>query len=217
MCRQCVKWDWLQTTHTRSCGQTTAATHHRLSYTPLHTHWHEHTHDSSGTVCLTPHSVHCTGKHNTHTVVMWFISVTQWNKSVCVVFSADTCDCCEGLMYGPGLKLIKCVHHMFGLQFVPIMFYCCSPACHMTHSTSSSSSWRLISSFLIHIFIDINHISTQTTINTVRRIQMYFSLLWNKINKNTLWWILACVIMSNTVVSCTSLFHKTECVIDMVL
>ncbi|XP_051566265.1 uncharacterized protein LOC127448052 [Myxocyprinus asiaticus] len=42
---------------------------------------------------------------------------------------AGVCDGCKGLMFGPGLKLIRAVHGTFGLQFVPVMFFCCSPSC----------------------------------------------------------------------------------------
>ncbi|XP_056610224.1 leucine-rich repeat-containing protein 63 isoform X2 [Triplophysa dalaica] len=83
----------------------------------------------------TPQSLLHTATHTlaqTHTPQHWNSLPDAARRSL---HSADTCDCCTGLMYGAGLKLIKCVHHMFGLQFVPIMFYCCSPACHRTHNT----------------------------------------------------------------------------------
>ncbi|ROL48935.1 Leucine-rich repeat-containing protein 63 [Anabarilius grahami] len=46
-----------------------------------------------------------------------------------VLRRAGVCDACSGPMFGPGLKLIHPVHGTFGLQAVPIMFLCCSPAC----------------------------------------------------------------------------------------
>ncbi|XP_051761278.1 leucine-rich repeat-containing protein 63 isoform X2 [Ctenopharyngodon idella] len=46
-----------------------------------------------------------------------------------VLRRAGVCDACSGPMFGPGLKLIRPVHGVFGLQFVPVMFLCCSPAC----------------------------------------------------------------------------------------
>lgn len=53
-----------------------------------------------------------------------------YNACVCgCVFRAGVCDACSGPMFGPGLKLIRPFHGVFGLQFVPVMFLCCSPAC----------------------------------------------------------------------------------------
>ncbi|XP_067265779.1 leucine-rich repeat-containing protein 63 [Chanodichthys erythropterus] len=46
-----------------------------------------------------------------------------------VLRRAGVCDACSGPMFGPGLKLIRPVPGAFGLQFVPVMFLCCSPAC----------------------------------------------------------------------------------------
>ncbi|KAK2904614.1 hypothetical protein Q8A67_006413 [Cirrhinus molitorella] len=43
--------------------------------------------------------------------------------------SAGVCDVCTGPMFGAGLKLIRPVHGVFGLPFIPIMFFCCSPVC----------------------------------------------------------------------------------------
>ncbi|KAK7169573.1 hypothetical protein R3I93_005525 [Phoxinus phoxinus] len=46
-----------------------------------------------------------------------------------VLRRAGVCEACSGPMFGPGLKLIRPVHGVFGLQFVPVLFLCCSPAC----------------------------------------------------------------------------------------
>ncbi|CAM4599874.1 unnamed protein product [Leuciscus chuanchicus] len=46
-----------------------------------------------------------------------------------VLRRAGVCEACSGPMFGPGLKLIRPVHGVFGLPCVPVMFLCCSPAC----------------------------------------------------------------------------------------
>ncbi|XP_043086444.1 leucine-rich repeat-containing protein 63 isoform X2 [Puntigrus tetrazona] len=43
--------------------------------------------------------------------------------------SAGVCDACNGVMFGAGLKLIRPAPGGFGLPIVPVMFFCCSPAC----------------------------------------------------------------------------------------
>ncbi|XP_067300758.1 leucine-rich repeat-containing protein 63 [Pseudorasbora parva] len=56
-----------------------------------------------------------------------------------VLCRAGVCDACSGPMFGPGLKLIRPVQAVFGLQFVPVLFCCCSPACLRSSRTHSVS------------------------------------------------------------------------------
>lgn len=44
---------------------------------------------------------------------------TNWTK----------CDCCEGRIYGSGLKLIRPCLKIFGVKFLPFLFNSCSPIC----------------------------------------------------------------------------------------
>ncbi|KAL8588853.1 hypothetical protein ACOMHN_011568 [Nucella lapillus] len=41
----------------------------------------------------------------------------------------ETCDCCQGPRYGPGLRMIRPVPKLFGVKHLPIMFRACSPTC----------------------------------------------------------------------------------------
>ncbi|XP_052216236.1 leucine-rich repeat-containing protein 63-like isoform X1 [Dreissena polymorpha] len=39
------------------------------------------------------------------------------------------CDCCNGFMFGPGLRIIRPVTQLFGIKNLPFMFSACSPQC----------------------------------------------------------------------------------------
>ena len=46
-----------------------------------------------------------------------------------VFFRYERCHCCRGPMYGPGLRVIRPVSHVFKIHNLPIMFQSCSPEC----------------------------------------------------------------------------------------
>lgn len=48
-----------------------------------------------------------------------------------------TCDCCQGPLYGPGLRIIRPCTEIWGIKRIPFIFYSCSPDCYTTfiHNT----------------------------------------------------------------------------------
>ncbi|XP_022522996.2 uncharacterized protein LOC111191693 isoform X2 [Astyanax mexicanus] len=49
-----------------------------------------------------------------------------------VYLRVGVCECCGGVLFGPGLKLIHPVQDLFGLRSVPILFQSCSTSCFST-------------------------------------------------------------------------------------
>ncbi|XP_072039785.1 uncharacterized protein [Amphiura filiformis] len=43
--------------------------------------------------------------------------------------SYTTCDCCQGAVFGPGLRIIRPCSQAFGVKKLPFLFTCCSPHC----------------------------------------------------------------------------------------
>ena len=43
--------------------------------------------------------------------------------------SKQTCDCCNGTRFGPGLRIIRPVTHLFGIRNLPFLFSACSSQC----------------------------------------------------------------------------------------
>ena len=43
--------------------------------------------------------------------------------------SKTTCDCCNGTRFGPGLRIIRPVTHLFGIRNLPFLFSACSSSC----------------------------------------------------------------------------------------
>ncbi|XP_050956460.1 uncharacterized protein LOC127157248 isoform X2 [Labeo rohita] len=77
--------------------------------------------------CNSPQTLLHTAAHTlTHTPQRY----TQLPHAAHILLnSAGVCDVCTGPMFGAGLKLIRPVRGVFGLPLVPVMFFCCSPAC----------------------------------------------------------------------------------------
>ncbi|KAL5005485.1 hypothetical protein ScPMuIL_018941 [Solemya velum] len=46
-----------------------------------------------------------------------------------VLNSLTTCDCCHGVLYGPGMRIIRPVSHIFGVKNLPFLFRACSSSC----------------------------------------------------------------------------------------
>ncbi|MBN3308166.1 LRC63 protein, partial [Amia calva] len=49
------------------------------------------------------------------------------------------CDCCQGPMSGPGLKLIRPCEKIFGVRKLPFLFSACSPSCYKKFSTQTTN------------------------------------------------------------------------------
>ncbi|XP_046854376.1 leucine-rich repeat-containing protein 63-like [Xenia sp. Carnegie-2017] len=45
------------------------------------------------------------------------------------LLSPGVCDCCDGPMFGPGVRIIKTVENMFGVKYIPIIFTVCAHTC----------------------------------------------------------------------------------------
>lgn len=41
----------------------------------------------------------------------------------------ETCDCCDGPVFGPGVRIIKAVEEIFGVKNAPFIFTVCSQTC----------------------------------------------------------------------------------------
>ncbi|XP_046336914.1 uncharacterized protein LOC124118719 isoform X1 [Haliotis rufescens] len=55
---------------------------------------------------------------------------TALPQAVCSVLqSKDTCDCCRGALFGPGLRIIRPVTNIFGVKNLPFLFRSCSTLC----------------------------------------------------------------------------------------
>ncbi|KAK3095277.1 hypothetical protein FSP39_012616 [Pinctada imbricata] len=46
-----------------------------------------------------------------------------------VLSNRSICDCCHGALYGPGLRIIRPVSKLHGINNLPFMFRACSPSC----------------------------------------------------------------------------------------
>jgi len=46
-----------------------------------------------------------------------------------IYFSRSVCDCCQGALYGPGLRIIRPVSKLHGIKNLPFIFRACSPDC----------------------------------------------------------------------------------------
>lgn len=46
-----------------------------------------------------------------------------------MIANRSVCDCCNGPMFGPGLRIIRPVTQLFGIKNLPFMFRACSPQC----------------------------------------------------------------------------------------
>ena len=46
-----------------------------------------------------------------------------------VIYSPGICDCCDGAVFGPGVRIIKTVEEIFGVKSIPIIFTVCTHTC----------------------------------------------------------------------------------------
>ncbi|KAJ8310117.1 hypothetical protein KUTeg_011982 [Tegillarca granosa] len=56
-----------------------------------------------------------------------------------VLSSCTTCDCCHGVLYGPGLRIIRPVSKIHGIKNLPFLFRACSPNCLYVFKTSKET------------------------------------------------------------------------------
>ncbi|XP_038051222.1 uncharacterized protein LOC119724305 [Patiria miniata] len=54
------------------------------------------------------------------------------------------CDCCQGPLYGPGLRIIRPCSKAFGVRKLPFIFTSCSPYCRDTFLTSVESLTQML-------------------------------------------------------------------------
>jgi len=59
--------------------------------------------------------------------------------STTIYFRHSTCDCCQGVLYGPGLRIIRPVPYIFGIKHLPFIFHCCSLRCLQTFKSSTAA------------------------------------------------------------------------------
>ena len=45
------------------------------------------------------------------------------------ILSPGICDCCDGAVFGPGVRIIKTVEEIFGVKSIPIIFTVCTHTC----------------------------------------------------------------------------------------
>ncbi|XP_071797975.1 uncharacterized protein [Asterias amurensis] len=64
---------------------------------------------------------------------------------LCSVLDSYTiCDCCQGPLYGPGLRVIRPCSKAFGVRKLPFIFNCCSPYCRDTFNSSVESLTQML-------------------------------------------------------------------------
>ena len=71
------------------------------------------------------------------------------------------CDCCQGPLYGPGLRVIRPCSKAFGVRKLPFLFTCCSPYCRDTFLSSVESltqmlymdDWWMLSAWVLAVVL----------------------------------------------------------------
>nr|XP_015219530.1 PREDICTED: leucine-rich repeat-containing protein 63 isoform X1 [Lepisosteus oculatus]XP_015219531.1 PREDICTED: leucine-rich repeat-containing protein 63 isoform X1 [Lepisosteus oculatus]XP_015219532.1 PREDICTED: leucine-rich repeat-containing protein 63 isoform X1 [Lepisosteus oculatus] len=58
--------------------------------------------------------------------------------------NVNTCDCCRGPLFGPGLRLIRPCEKIFGVRKVPFLFSACSPSCYESFTTQTENLVQLL-------------------------------------------------------------------------
>ena len=57
----------------------------------------------------------------------------------CFFFSYTRCDCCDGPMFGRGVRVIKAPSSIFGVKNLPFLFNACTQTCRRQFSRASDS------------------------------------------------------------------------------
>jgi len=66
------------------------------------------------------------------------------NDAIRALQREETCDCCQGPLFGPGLRAIRPMASLFSVKNVPLMFRICTPDCLHGFKTMSSQDLRII-------------------------------------------------------------------------
>ena len=92
--------------------------------------------------------------HDADCVSCWTLCCVGWQQaSWCVLCSTrfdkissflsrssyTRCDCCDGPMFGPGVRVIKAPPEMFGIKNLPFLFNACTQTCRRQFSKSPQS------------------------------------------------------------------------------
>ena len=68
-----------------------------------------------------------------------FILLTKLSPFLFSRSSYARCDCCDGPMFGPGVRVIKAPPEMFGVKNLPFLFNACTQTCRRQFSKSPQS------------------------------------------------------------------------------
>ncbi|MBN3277696.1 LRC63 protein, partial [Polyodon spathula] len=61
-----------------------------------------------------------------------------------VLNNVSVCDCCKGMLYGSGLRIIRPCEKIFGINNLPFMFCSCSPSCYKNFRAQTDNLYDIL-------------------------------------------------------------------------